>query len=251
MFDHRDYPTGSLEAASLLNEAEVTHFLTISPASIPPLPPPSPSPSSSPVLKPIFRPHLPASLSMTPTSSASTSESAVSSPISSRSSSFSGGSRLSLTSSLSPPSTAATSVQSLPLNTQSKPRTETSSSESDDGEDCSELNFLAVSGVQHYHLTVPGPSSVDMLVKLNEGASFIQRSLHCDARTTELLDEGPQLPAPYVSTTPKIAKHVLIHSTIESRGVIVACAYLMQARGLRPSQAYSVVEKGAYFATSP
>ena len=186
------------------------------------------------------RPHLPAALSMTPASSEATSDSAVSSPISSRSSSFSGGPRL--VSPLSPPSTAATSVHSLvPSNAALKLRNGTSS-ESEDSEDDGEPTFLAVAGVQHYHLPVTGSASIDMLVKLNEAASFIQRSLHVDGPECEGMQSSP-CPPPFVNT-PKIHKHVLIHCTSESRRILVACAYLMQVRGLLPSQAYSADETG-------
>lgn len=220
----------------------MTHFLTITPSRIPPLPPSPPSPTPSPVSRPHVRPQLPATLSMTPTYPATFSDSAISSPASSRSSSFSGGSGLS---SLSPRSSAGTSVHSLlAANVRSKLRQEAPSSDSDDGEDDVEPTFLAVAGVQHYHLPVTGPASVDMLVKLHEAASFIQRSLRSDAHNTQGFetDRALSLPPPFV--TDKINKHLLIHCTTESRGVLVACAYLMQARGLRPSQAYSIVEKG-------
>ena len=224
-----------MEASSLLNEIEATHFLTISPATIPSIPS---SPYYSPVLRPSIRP--PPLISQVSSSSSNVSsaglnmtlsginDSSFSSTPSSRSSSFSYGSRLS--SPLAGPSTAATSVTSFSV--PSKLRQETSHSKPDE-ELFREPSWLEVAGVKHCHFDVSGSSPLDLLVNLSGAASFINEALRNSEQDSEsCLNLG--------------RKHILIHCTTESRGCAVVCAYLMSSRGMTPEQAYTVLEKGMY-----
>ncbi|KAH8106442.1 hypothetical protein DFH11DRAFT_1238621 [Phellopilus nigrolimitatus] len=243
-----DFPTDPAEASCLLSEVEATHFLSISPASLPPLPPPPPSPVVSPILKPGRRPPVFACPSISASSSSGSSVnsspgSAFSSPPSSRSSSFSFAHQLS---SLSGPSTAATSVTSIPsLLPPSKLRLEASL-------DDVEPNFLALAGVKHHHVAIPGSSPVDLLVRLNETASFIKRAFGEDEDCSSdsgcsSWDSGSESASETKRRTRDVGqrRHVLIHCTTESRACAVVCAYLMSSRGLTPSQAYNVLEEGA------
>ncbi|KAI5120317.1 hypothetical protein M0805_000377 [Coniferiporia weirii] len=242
-----DFPTDSTEAASLLSEVEATHFLTISPASMPVLPPSHPSPVASPALRPFRRPppsvHSPVLSAASSSDSSSGLHSAFSSPPSSRSSSFSSASHLSSSSSSTGPSTAATSCVSLPpCFTPSKLRSEASSEGSDDDvdveeeEEGEEPTFLALARVKHYHLEVSSTSPADLLFRLNEGASFIRRAAAAAADDAEGFGVNS-------SSEQHKHKHVLIHCTKESRACAVVCAYVMSARGLSPLQAYNFIEE--------
>ncbi|THH10128.1 hypothetical protein EW145_g1543 [Phellinidium pouzarii] len=239
-----DFPTDSTEAACLLSEVEVTHFLSISPASMPALPPSQPASTVSPNLKKYKRP----ALACPPISSSSSSSSGLgsspsSSPLSSRSSSFS------FASHLSGLSTAATSLVSLPsLTPLSKLRSEASFESSDDEAD-EEPTFLALAGVKHYHLEIPGTSPADLLFRLKEGASFIRCALGEDVyafATTSDSDsdcEAKSASEKSLKSDSKQRKHILIHSTTESRACAIFCAYLMSSRGMTPLQAYSLLEE--------
>ncbi|KAL5527960.1 hypothetical protein ACEPAG_6761 [Sanghuangporus baumii] len=234
-----DFPTDQLEASSLLSEVGATHLLTITPAKLPSfLTPPlgahrarRPSGLVSPFLSPT-----PSAL--TPPDSTSPS------PLSSRSSSFSNTSRLS--SPISTPSTAATSILSLScLLPPSKLRLEVSSSDSDEEsenelETMTEPDYLTLAGVEHCHIAIKDSDQSGLLLRLSEAACFIQHALD------EGGSESEQDLNPGIRNNDR-RKHVLIHCSTESRACAVACAYLMSYKGLKPTQAYSVLEKAQPF----
>ena len=236
-----DFPTDQLEAASLLSEIGATHLLTVTPASLPSshTHPPSgalrvrrPSGLVSPFLSP-------AASSMMP------SDSTAPSPMSSRSSSFSNSSRTS--SSLSNASTAATSVLSLPsLLPPSKLRLEVSSSDSDEESENEleysiEPDYLALAGVEHHHIAVKDTDTIGLLLRLGEASLFIQHALDEEG------SESDQDLSPPNRNNNNGPKHVLIHCSTEARACTVVCAYLMSCKGLKPSQAYSLIENGVLF----
>ncbi|KAL5507689.1 hypothetical protein ACEPAH_5307 [Sanghuangporus vaninii] len=230
-----DFPTDQLEASSLLSELGATHLLTIAPATLPSSLTPSldalRARRPSGLVSPFFSP---APSAMTPPDSTSPS------PLSSRSSSFSNASRLS--SPTSTPSTAATSILSLSsLLPPSKLRLEVSSSDSDEEsenelETMAEPDYLTLAGVEHHHITIKDSDQSDLLLRLSDAVCFIQHALDKDGSESEQ-DLNPRI----INNDRR--KQVLIHCSIESRACAVACAYLMSCKGLRPTQAYSILEK--------
>lgn len=199
----------------------------------------------------------------------------VQSPLSSRSSSFSSGGSA-FTSGPVSPSTAATSVFSLPgsLSIPSKLRLEASSeSEGEEGnehgeEEEEEPTFLALARSRHYHLPIPNSGLDEMSEKMLEGALFVHRSLVGDefANFPEALyskqREGGKRGYPNPATSESESKernnidpngrsiiddrepHVLVYSTTESRACAIVCAYFMAAWGAPPAEAFDFLKEG-------
>lgn len=263
---NRDFPTDPTEAASLLSEIETTHFLTISPASMPTLPPAHPPATHSPVMKPYRRPPIapcaPLSRRLSSTSSTgSGSGSEPTSALSSRSSSFSHAS----SSAVSTPATSVASLQS--LIGPSKLGLEVIY-DSDDEVEGEEPTYLELAGVKHRHMDVKGPAPEEFFLRLSEAASFIRRALDGDENghgdddsdsdgysssgsgsgsDSDSLGLGLGFAGNDSSSdgsSPLKKRHVLIHCKTESRACLAVCAYLMSARRMSPSEAYGLLEKG-------
>lgn len=260
---NRDFPTDPTEAASLLSEIETTHFLTISPASMPTLPPAHPPATHSPVMKPYRRPPIapcaPLSRRLSSTSSTgSGSGSEPTSALSSRSSSFSHAS----SSAVSTPATSVASLQS--LIGPSKLGLEVIY-DSDDEVEGEEPTYLELAGVKHRHMDVKGPAPEEFFLRLSEAASFIRRALEGDGRGDDDSDSDGYSSSGSGSgsdsdslglglgfagndgndgKTSLKKRHVLIHCKTESRACLAVCAYLMSARRMSPSEAYGLLEKG-------
>lgn len=255
----RDFPTDPTEAASLLSEIETTHFLTISPASMPTLPPAHPPATHSPVMRPYRRPPIapcaPLSRRLSSTSSTG-SGSEPTSALSSRSSSFSHAS----SSAVSTPATSVASLQS--LIGPSKLGLEVIY-DSDDEVEGEEPTYLELAGVRHRHMDVKGPAPEEFFLRLSEAASFIRRALEGDGRGDDDSDsdgysssgsgsgsDSDSVGLGFVGnvgndgTSPLKKRHVLIHCKTESRACLAVCAYLMSARRMSPSEAYGLLEKG-------
>ncbi|KLO18102.1 hypothetical protein SCHPADRAFT_867237 [Schizopora paradoxa] len=239
-----DFPTDVTEAACLLGEIEATHFLTVTPSTLPPLPPPPArsagfrqssrsnpySPSS--FLAPALGPH-----------SANSGSSSISSPTSSRSSSFSNG--MNQRNLFSGPSTPATSVTSFDQSNQGKYTVDEGASSE---EELDEPNFLSLTGVKHYHIGLPTggqtvPEQADMLLRLNEACSVIDCA--CDLEDSDC-DDLPEVsndePSRIQRSTSPKKSNVLVHCSTESRAALVMCAYLMYGQSLSPKNAYSKLE---------
>lgn len=258
----RDFPTDPTEAASLLSEIETTHFLTISPASMPTLPPAHPPATHSPVMRPYRRPPIapcaPLSRRLSSTSSTG-SGSEPTSALSSRSSSFSHAS----SSAVSTPATSVASLQS--LIGPSKLGLEVIYDSDDEGEQ-EEPTYLELAGVCHHHMDVKGPAPEEFFLILSEAASFIRRALDGnghghgddDSDSDGYSSSGSSSDSDSVGlgfagndsssdrSSPLKKRHVLIHCKTESRACLAVCAYLMSARCMSPSEAYGLLEKGAY-----
>lgn len=255
----RDFPTDPTEAASLLSEIETTHFLTISPASMPTLPPAHPPATHSPVMRPYRRPPIapcaPLSRRLSSTSSTG-SGSEPTSALSSRSSSFSHAS----SSAVSTPATSVASLQS--LIGPSKLGLEVIYDSDDEGEQ-EEPTYLELAGVCHRHMDVKGPAPEEFFLRLSEAASFIRRALdgtgHGNGDEDSDSDgysssgsgsgsDSDSLGLGFASSSggssPLKKRHVLIHCKTESRACLAVCAYLMSARRMSPSEAYGLLEKG-------
>lgn len=253
----RDFPTDPTEAASLLSEIETTHFLTISPASMPTLPPAHPPATHSPVMKPYRRPPIapcaPLSRRLSSTSSTG-SGSEPTSALSSRSSSFSHAS----SSAVSTPATSVASLQS--LIGPSKLGLEVIYDSDDEGEQ-EEPTYLELAGVRHHHMDVKGPAPEEFFLRLSEAASFIRRALDGnghghgddDSDSDGYSSSGSGSDSDSVGlgfasssggSSPLKKRHVLIHCKTESRACLAVCAYLMSARRMSPSEAYGLLEKG-------
>lgn len=258
---NRDFPTDPTEAASLLSEIETTHFLTISPASMPTLPPAHPPATHSPVMKPYRRPPIaPCAPLSRRLSSTSSTGSEPTSALSSRSSSFSHAS----SSAVSTPATSVASLQS--LIGPSKLGLEVIY-DSDDETEGEEPTYLELAGVKHRHMDVKGPAPEEFFLRLSEAASFIRRALDGDGSGSGDDDSdsdgysssgsgsgsdsdslglglGFAGNAGNDGTSPLKKRHVLIHCKTESRACLAVCAYLMSARRMSPSEAYGLLEKG-------
>lgn len=252
----RDFPTDPTEAASLLSEIETTHFLTISPASMPTLPPAHPPATHSPVMRPYRRPPIapcaPLSRRLSSTSSTG-SGSEPTSALSSRSSSFSHAS----SSAVSTPATSVASLQS--LIGPSKLGLEVIY-DSDDEVEQEEPTYLELAGVRHRHMDVKGPAPEEFFLRLSEAASFIRRALDGTGHGDEDSDsdgysssgsgsgsDSDSVGLGFVGndgSSPQKKRHVLIHCKTESRACLAVCAYLMSARRMSPSEAYGLLEKG-------
>lgn len=253
---NRDFPTDPTEAASLLSEIETTHFLTISPASMPTLPPAHPPATHSPVMRPYRRPPIapcaPLSRRLSSTSSTG-SGSEPTSALSSRSSSFSHAS----SSAVSTPATSVASLQS--LIGPSKLGLEVIYDSDDEGEQ-EEPTYLELAGVCHRHMDVKGPAPEEFFLRLNEAASFIRRALDESGNGDDDSDsdgysssgsgsgsDSDSVGLGFVGndgSSPQKKRHVLIHCKTESRACLAVCAYLMSARRMSPSEAYGLLEKG-------
>lgn len=268
----RDFPTDPTEAASLLSEIETTHFLTISPASMPTLPPAHPPATHSPVMRPYRRPLIapcaPLSRRLSSTSSTGSGSGSGSEPtsaLSSRSSSFSHASSSAVTT----PATSVASLQS--LIGPSKLGLEVIYDSDDEGE-VEEPTYLELAGVRHRHMDVNGPAPEEFFLRLSEAASFIRRALDgnghgngdddsdSDGYSSSGSGSGSDSDSVGLgfvgnvgndATSSLKKRHVLIHCKTESRACLAVCAYLMSARRMSPSEAYGLLEKGMFHIVYP